>query len=190
MVKGVSLMPTFTLAEETLSFFRACLLGVCLGLLYDALRIFRIAIRCNSIFVFVQDLLYFLFVTLCTFSFVLAFHDGKLRVFLLAGELLGAVVYFFTVSLLLMKVARIVIGFLQKVFRAVFRLITAPFRWIGKKFWAVLKRLGSFFWVKMKKIRINLQINLKKRKAMMYNKKKSDNCESERGVENGNEKTA
>ncbi len=183
-------MPVFTIAEETLSFFRACLLGVCLGLLYDGIRIFRIAIRCNSIIVFLQDLFYFLFVTLCTFSFVLAFHDGKLRAFILAGELLGAVLYFFTLSLLLIRVSRKIIGFLKKVLRAVFRFVTAPFRWIFRKVWGVLKRVGLFFCRKIKKLRINLQISLKKRKAMMYNKKKLDDCESERGVEDGDKKTA
>lgn len=183
-------MPAFTIAEETLSFFRACLMGACLGVLYDGIRIFRIAVRCNSIVVFFQDLVYFLFVTLCTFSFMLAFHDGKLRVFLLAGELLGAVLYFFTVSLLLIRTARKMIGFLKKILRAVFRLITAPFRWFGRKLWTLFRKIGVFFCGKMKKLRINLKIRLKKRKAMMYNKKKSDDCESERGVEDGEQKTA
>lgn len=110
------------ICEETLVFFRACLLGAALAAVYDLFRILRMLVRWPAILVGVQDVVYFVFATVVTFSFLMAFHDGQLRVFILAGELAGGVVYFLTISVLLLKLSRVVI-----------RLVKSPFRWLKKQ---------------------------------------------------------
>jgi len=78
------------LVEETLLFLKACALGAVLGACYDGFRILRAAVRFHTVLVFVQDVLYFVGVTIVTFAFLLAYNDGELRMFILIGELMGA----------------------------------------------------------------------------------------------------
>lgn len=108
--------------EETLVFLRACVLGAALAVVYDLFRVLRMIIRWHPILVGIQDVIYFVFAAVITFSFLMAFHDGQLRVFILVGELMGGVLYFFTVSILFLKLTAFVVETIKK-----------PFRWIKTK---------------------------------------------------------
>lgn len=109
--------------EEILLFLRACLLGAILAACYDVLRVFRLAVKCGTLVVFLQDILYFVLAALATFCFLLAWNDGRVRVYLLSGELVGAVAYFFTVSRLVMKFFGMVIRGIKRPFEKLFEKI-------------------------------------------------------------------
>ncbi len=77
-------------------FLFSCFLGIVLGLLYDAFRLVRMIINRHNIFIFIQDIIYFLLSAFITFLFVLIFNDGESRFYILAGEGIGWIVYHLT----------------------------------------------------------------------------------------------
>ncbi len=134
------------LVKETTIFLQSCLLGAVLGFCYDGLRIFRIAIKCHSFVIAIQDILYCVLAAILTFSFVLAYHHGALRVYILAGELLGAVVYFFTISIVLLKISKFIIWLIKKILY----ILLFPFIWIIRLFKKLFMKLFKGIWKKMK----------------------------------------
>ena len=157
------------MAEQTLGFLHACLTGALLGLLYDAFRISRIAIPTHRAVVFAEDILFFLLCAVTTFVFLLRFADGKIRVFLIIGELLGAVLYFCTVGQLIMKVSRLIIEALKTVARFIFKWILLP---IWKLFYAIVSFLlipFRFLFKILKKYVQKLKFRLKIGRTILYN---------------------
>lgn len=84
-------------------FLFSCLLGVALGLLYDAFRFVRMIINPRNIFIFIQDVIYFLVSALITFLFVLVFNKGESRFYILAGEGIGWIIYHLTFGEMIYK---------------------------------------------------------------------------------------
>lgn len=187
MVTGVSIMPGFTIAEETVTFLQACLLGVGLAFLYDILRLFRFTVPCHTVFVFLQDIIYLAFVTLCTFCFILSFHDGKLRIFILLGEMMGAVVYFFTLSLLFMKVCKKIILWMKRFLKRLIRLVLSPFLILFRSIKGLFIIIGQKMLYPLKKVAGIAQRYLQNRKKLLYNKKRLKNREAEGGKGDGTE---
>ncbi len=158
------------LTRQTLIFLEACLLGFLLGGAYDLFRILRLAVPHGKVLVFVEDVLYFCFLTLASFIFVMTENSGLLRGFLLFGELLGAVLYFFTLSFVLMKAAKGIIKAVYGLFRLLYKLLLFPAwrfcRWIGKKLKGFLRKWRIY----CKKLAVNLQKLLPYRLKLVYNK--------------------
>jgi len=125
------------MADQVWLFLEAVLLGAALGAVYDVFRILRLAFPNGRVLIFLEDMLYFALVGVVSFSFVVLQNGGVLRAFLLAGELLGAVLYFFSLGVLVMKAAqgiiRLIRGFLRFLFRIFVRPLVRLFGWIFRK---------------------------------------------------------
>lgn len=85
-------------AGEAIIFLEACFIGVLFGVFYDVFRVIRLAFKNPSVLVFFEDLVYFILLTITSFTFIVIKNDGYLRAFLLIGELLGLILYFFAIS--------------------------------------------------------------------------------------------
>lgn len=156
------------LVDETLLFLKACLLGGILGVIFDLFRIFRTAIKCNTIIVFIQDVLYFTVVTASTFIFLLMYNDGRLRMFILVGELMGSVLYFFSISILVLKSSRKIIFIFKKVLRVILYPFIAIINFVNNKINLIKSKI-------LKKIKLFDKFSLKNILNIVYNKRKSKN---------------
>ncbi len=76
------------------------LFGVCLGVVYDCLRGFRIFVPCPAVVVGFQDLLYFLFAAIASFLFIFEVNDGTVRLFILLAFFFGGLAQRFTLGAL------------------------------------------------------------------------------------------
>lgn len=108
------------IASETITFFKSVLFGAAMAIIYDFFRVLRITFPHNKILVFFEDILYFTFFTLANCIFILVIHDGYLRAFLIVGELLGMIMYFFTVSMLMIKALKWIISRIKDTLALVF----------------------------------------------------------------------
>lgn len=157
------------MAPEVFVFFQACLLGALLGALYDGFRILRLAFPNGKVLIFFEDILYFFVVTVASFSFVLLYSGGVLRAFMLFGELMGAILYFFTVSLVVMKAAGWIIRTLKCVLYFLYRLFIRPFvrffGWILHKGQKRCREVGKA----CKKFVLKHKKHLKQTEDIMYN---------------------
>lgn len=86
------------ITNEAIIFLEACFIGMVFGGLYDVFRIMRVSFKNPAILVFFEDLAYFILLTLTSFTFIVIKNDGYLRAFLIIGELLGIILYFFAIS--------------------------------------------------------------------------------------------
>lgn len=112
-----------TVLEQTIIFLYATALGAMLCAVYDVFRIIRIAFGGKITAVFVEDILFSIIALVLTFIFVVAFNNGELRFFVLIGELLGFVAYYFTLGRLTMSVSKMIISLIKKLFN----LLVMPF---------------------------------------------------------------
>ena len=119
-------------------FLSTVLVGAAIGLFYDIFRIFRKILRHPTAFVQLEDLFFWLVVTAAVFYFMLHRNYGEIRPFTIIGIIVGATLYFATISQWIIKVFVAIINYVIKVIVSVFRIIFTPFRlfftWISPPF--------------------------------------------------------
>ncbi len=136
-----------SVAEQMQMFLFSILFGLFLGALFDAFRILRLALPSGKAAVFLEDSIFLILAAILTFLFIYKTNFGDIRFYLLLGTILGALLYYFTIGILVMKSARAVIKFVKKFILAVLKVILKPLR---KIYW--------FFSPFFKKITQNLKI--------------------------------
>lgn len=156
---------------QTLVFLAACAFGAILGAFYDIFRIFRVAVPCSRAAIFFQDVLYWAVCAVATFLFILSVNAGVVRLFVIVGELLGAVLYYFTVGWLVLRSARIIIGFLKMVFRFLARIFLWPLRAFGRFCRPRTRKLGAFSKKLCRNGAKSMITHLQTGKTMVYNLK-------------------
>ncbi|MBC8536776.1 spore cortex biosynthesis protein YabQ [Feifania hominis] len=122
-----------TIAEQTSAFLWSLAMGAGIALFYDAFRIFRLAVKCSTFFIFLQDLVFWCASAAGSFVFLFFVNAGQPRWFLFAGGILGAILYSQTAGALLMGSARAIIAFLRRVFGAVGRFFARPLHALAQR---------------------------------------------------------
>lgn len=157
------------LAEQTLAFLYACVLGAVLGTLYDLFRILRLAFPAGRGMLFIQDLLFWILCSIASFLFLLTNSDGVVRVFLLIGELLGGVLYHYTLGVLIMRIASTIIDACRAAARFLMRFFILP---LWKLLYGVIQfllRPVRFFGGFLKNYLIRVKLRLKVGRLVLYN---------------------
>ena len=126
---------TVDIALQVRGMCQAVLLGGCLGLVYDALRLAR---RCLP-FRWVEwtlDLGFWLWATLALFLFSHRAWGGEIRLYGALFCLMGGGVYFWGISPVILPPVMGILRF----FRRLLGIFTRPARWL----WELFKRFGKF----------------------------------------------
>ena len=119
-----------TINEQAFLFLTCVQIGIIMGMLYDLIRILRKIIHHPNWVVQIEDLLYWI---MCgCFAFIMVYWEnyGKIRVFVFIGILIGAVLYFCTVSILFMKAATWIIYWTKKVLKKIISFVLIPIKCI------------------------------------------------------------
>lgn len=127
------------------------LLGVFLAACYDLLRIFRGLIPHGSLWINMEDLIYWIYVAVVIFVMLYEKNDGQMRGFVLGGILVGMAAYAFSFS-------RICTPKIIHLLQRIERFLLGPFRWLGSKL-SVQRQKAS---AKCRKIWISRKKRLKK----------------------------
>lgn len=158
-----------SMSNQAMLFLTAIILGLFVAFVYDILRIFRRTIAHAVIFIHLEDLLYWLFVSFIVFYVMLYKNYGEIRAFLLLGAALGMLFYFLTISRFVIGISMTVIHFFQKVLTATLNLMLFPVKLVIKLFSyparackKYLKKTKSYAKIKNTKLRNELKIILKK----------------------------
>ena len=110
-------MSEITFFGQTGGLFAAIVTGVVLCLLYDLMRIFRIAFKSGKITVFFEDVIWFSVTAVVTYLVCLAKCNGEVRGYILIGEGVGFLLCRFTVSRGIMTAAKPAIRAAKKLIR-------------------------------------------------------------------------
>lgn len=135
-------------SDQAIAFLWAVVLGGGLGGVYDIFRVVRILRgRERPALVFLEDLLFALIAAIATASCFTWTNFGQVRLFLLAGEGLGFMLWHCTLGVFIGGVARIVARFL--------RWVEQVFGYFLKKILVFSKKLFIFWkeWYKIKMLK-------------------------------------
>ena len=108
--------------------FLSMLLGSVTGFIYDIFRIIRKVFKHSNLLIQLEDILFWLIATAVAFYFFLNRSYGEIRMFALLGTACGIVLYFATISRVVIKISVVVVNFVKRVIAAAVRIVLFPFQ--------------------------------------------------------------
>ena len=158
---------TITLSQQLTQFGIAMLIGVALGVVYDFFKVLRLIGLNGKIAAFIEDILFFLIVTVTMFSYYMQITDGKFRVNSLIAAFLGFLIYSLTIEKIVFFVIKKIHTLVSRICGFIYEKIIL---FVVKK--VVLKPMLALVRFLSKKI-INFFKNLlPKKDKMLYNTKR------------------
>lgn len=155
----------FYIANQTLVFLYACAMGACLSVIYDIFRLVRITFTIGKIAVIIEDILFFLIVSACTFIFIICFTEGMIRFYVVAGELLGFILCHLTLGALIVTL----LGGLIRLVKRALRKICVPVKALFLKLFRAVRAKMLKISVKHKKNNKNIKKSLQNNQHIGYN---------------------
>lgn len=140
---------------QLVSFFVSCGFGIIYCLLYDLLRALRKVNAATDSTVFLQDIIYFLIISVATFMLLTALANGEVRGYVIIGLLAGFSLCFCTFSKINLKVLTFIFEKISFLGSKAVMLINTLFDIICRFFNKTVKKIGELL-INMKKIFKNL----------------------------------
>ncbi len=162
-------MMSDVIRQETVIFLLAVAHGIGLTLFYDLFRALRRAVPHGVAAVSAEDFIFWIAAGFLTFCFAFRYTDGVIRAYVSAGIAIGAVLYHFTVSVFVIRMAAGVFTLAKRLFSAAFL------------FWGRIFRHLSLYTSKLcRKIRRFLKKTIEFGKKRRYNDRKNEKIRGER----------
>ncbi len=158
----------FSLSPESFLFFSSVFLGFLFGLYYEVFRFMRLSFPHGTFLVFIEDLLFFLPISLIYIFFNYALSDGVVRYFSILGVVMGFLLYLATLGKIITFFSSCILNFLKKMLRGIFILLFRPI-------FIVFKNITNCLYGKYKTYRILISSkrdaqNLKRAKKHLLKK--------------------
>ena len=142
---------------ELMLLLRALKLGIWIAVVYDLLRIFRRIITHNVWAIGVEDGLYWCYVGTEFFKLLYKYNEGRLRWYLIAGAMIGMLLYSMTIGKSFVRFCSKIIcylkGILYRTYTKTKRTLSVPcgkamnkYQAKRKAFQMLLSRQTSKFW--------------------------------------------
>lgn len=138
----------FTASQQLRLFLLSCLFGVPIGIVYDIFRALRIIFPHGKLLVAIEDILFFVIYGIFLMCFTITAARSEFRVYFCAGNLLGFLVYFFTVGNAVVSVIRRIAMLIKKGLCFIFRPV-------NQKFVLIFKKCRAFFVRSLQKRKMN-----------------------------------
>lgn len=142
---------------QSVLFFVFFVLGILCALVFDTFRVSERFKKSNVILSAAKDILFWLIVTVMMFAICLRFNNGEIRFFMFVGIVLGALIYFKTISKFVLNALFFVFTIFKKAVCFIFKVLFLPvkllLKLINKPFFIALsfsKRSISLFTEKIK----------------------------------------
>lgn len=152
--------------------------GMLLGFIWDIYRLIRHYVKFGVVGTAAGDIAYWIISVYLSIQLIYDISYGNLRLFILMGFLLGALLYFYGISNYILKIFIFCIDFILKLINKFISFMVYPIKFLIGKIREILypfkikvekgvnkaKRRYKFFKFKLKKV--------SKKRKMIYNKKK------------------
>jgi len=154
--------------------------GMLLGFIWDIYRLLRHYVKTGAIGTALGDLIYWIISIYISIQLIFDISYGNVRLFILMGFLMGALLYFYGLSCYFLKVLIYIIDLIINIVKKVIFLLISPIKYIIK----LLKVLLYPIKLKYEKVRNNVKKRYKflkfkvkkisKNRKLLYNKKKRE----------------
>ena len=118
------------------------LLGVIITFVYDNIRVFRRVLRHNIFFISVEDLFFWIGVSLSIFLLQHRENDGIFRWFSVVGAFMGMLIYKRTISHFYIKQMTVLLRRILKILYLLFCYLFSPIYFLERKMGNLLKKAG------------------------------------------------
>jgi spore cortex biosynthesis protein YabQ len=152
--------------------------GMLLGFIWDIYRLVRRYVKMGAVGTALGDLIYWIVSIYISVQLIFYVSYGNVRMFILLGFVLGALLYFYGISNYILKAFIFVVDFFIKIIRRVSLFMIKPISILAEKIAVLLVPVR----VKLQKTRNNAKKRYKfykfkakkisKNRKLMYNKKK------------------
>lgn len=109
------------------------LLGVGISFVYDCLRICRRVVAHGIVWISLEDLLFWAFVSFCIFDLLYHENNGAFRWFAIMGAAVGMLLFKKTVSPLLVKYVSRLLLWIRRILAKLTAFLITPFRRAGRR---------------------------------------------------------
>lgn len=143
----------------------AITIGFAMGFFYDIIRIFRNIVFHGNILIHIEDIIYWIFMSIAIFLIILYVNNGEIRAFFVIGIILGMLFYFFTISKLFIKVSNKILFIIKRIIKFIIECILTPFKIVLNILRTILRPIFKVFYKNFKKTGLNIK------KVLQNNKK-------------------
>jgi len=151
--------------------------GMFLGSIWDIYRLIRHYLKLGSVGTAIGDIVYWIISIYIGVQLIFDLSYGNVRLFILMGFLIGALLYFYGISRYILKVFIFIVDTILKLSKKIINLLIGPIKFIYKQIKIILYPLKIKY--KKTKIKVNkrykfIKFKLKKvskNRKMVYNKK-------------------
>ena len=102
------------------------LTGVVLGVLFDFFRVLRKTFKTGDFVTYIEDILYWILAGIIILYNIWFFNDGEIRVFMILGILMGAIIYCLTLSPIFIKIDYFFMKKIKAVFTLLYNILKIP----------------------------------------------------------------
>ena len=112
------------ISNEAFVFLLSVPIGVIIAIVYDFFRMMRIMVPSGTFVTALQDILFWIITAVISVLFCFVFASGRVRGFIFVGAILGAIIYFCTVSVYIHKFFRFSVSKIRGFCTRITRLLT------------------------------------------------------------------
>lgn len=118
----------FNIRGETIVFLASINTGLIAGMIYDVYRVFRYYSKPKKILSFIEDLIFWLLISIVFFFTLIKTTEGVIRGFLFFGFLLGLGIYFKLISKYIFIIIKGIIRLILDLINEILKIITFPYK--------------------------------------------------------------
>ena len=116
-----------SICRQTYIFLLSCLAGMFSGFIFDIFRIKRKLVKTSDIVVYIEDIVYWLIISVVLFALMYYSNESEVRSYILLGIFIGVIIYIFIFS-------KYVLLSLTKIIKILCKMIKFPINIIVKIF--------------------------------------------------------
>ncbi len=121
-------------ADQSFIFLCCILCGAFIGILFDLFRIIRRIIPAGNIATLIEDIVFWIITLGIVCYCALIINYGALRWYMFASISVGALLYFLTISRIVIYIAIFIITIVKKILLFILKIILVPIKLIAKIF--------------------------------------------------------
>ena len=141
--------------NQTYLFLVFSLTGVIIGILFDFFRILRKSFKTSDIITYLEDIIFWILTGFIVLYNIWYFNNGEIRLFMILGIIMGAIIYMLTLSNIIIKIFYEIINTLKKIILKLIKILELPLKpivLICKKIYVIIRKIIGKFVKKRKKL--------------------------------------
>ena len=114
--------------EQAYLFLVFSLTGVAIGILFDFFRVLRKTFKTADIITYIEDILFWVLAGILILYNIWYFNNGEIRLFMIIGIIMGALIYTLTLSNLFVSIDSFLMSLIKKALTFLYNFFNIPIK--------------------------------------------------------------